>query len=365
MILIGFRWSYGGADRLANILKIQEGYELKTYLWDGDVKGFDHGVKEFLLKLFYSSRLVYFDTTAPGYPLMVKIVEKLIEAVSERITHVLRKIWVLLRGQVPSGCFNTSHMNSWVMAFYFFAYVTLIQSQMPFDLQKTIDEYLFQALLLVIVYGDDHAGALPWVKELEQYINEKSFKKFLWDYFGVVLREERGRLNFVSFEKNGTLIGDKGLVFLRHYLVRNPCREEGQSRYLPYRETSEYMVRLGWGREAGRSRDLLDVMLSALGHVYGTYASNEDAYHAIFAVYQAALQLTGMDERSVLTEVISRQDRDTLRKMRQLETSPETLMRGYPSLELLRSRNIFLPHKHQTGRTPSELDIGYDVVEWW
>jgi len=124
VIRIGSSWKHGGADALAYALGIRTILEaLEPVMVEGDVTNFDQRVLAHLTNMYLSFGLIYDDPDDPWYPQRRLITEYLIRHMMCRIVHLLGPVWAIQTGGVPSGCQNTSHMDSWVMAFWFFSFL--------------------------------------------------------------------------------------------------------------------------------------------------------------------------------------------------------------------------------------------------
>lgn len=337
-IRIGHRWSRGGMDSIAECLGIGLAECFESLLCDGDVDKFDMRVKAFFVNLYYSSMLIHEDPRSEDYELKKKIIKKIIKAIIARITQLFGDVWGIQRGGVPSGCYNTSHMDSWVMALYFCLFCVYQILMSPPEHKVQLEEEFIKVVKL-IVYGDDHVynkgkglGAT--------YFSSTLFAKFLEDCFDVELRDVRDGIPFCSREMNGWLVGEPGMIFLRHYAVINRNKTAGQSTFLPYRETREFVSRAVWGREP-KERDLVDTMLSVLGHVYGTHGSNRDAYVSLRLFYKNLVRRIDGPLDAAADEMVNRVDRHDIRKMRQHGITVEDIKTGFPTWKNLQKRNIY------------------------
>jgi len=339
-IRIGHRWSRGGMDSIAKCLGISIANCFKNILCDGDIDKFDMRVKAFFVNLYYSSSLAYEVPGSEDYEIKKKIIKQIIKAIVARITQLFGELWCIQRGGVPSGCYNTSHMDSWVMALYFCLFCVWQIFNAPKNHQAQLEEE-FIKIVKLIVYGDDHVynkgeglGST--------YFSTTLFAKFLEEMFEVELRDHRDGVPFCSTEFEGWLVGLPGMVFLKHYAVVNKNKGEGQSSFVPFRETRDYICRAAWGREP-KDRDIMDVMLSVLGHVYGTHGSNYDAYKSLMFFYRELLRFVppSYTHNQSADEMIQRVDRTDIRKMRQHGITTDDLRTGFPTWENLQSRNVY------------------------
>jgi len=361
-IRIGHRWSFGGMDEIAKCLGIGLANCFESLLCDGDIDKFDMRVKAFFMNLYYSAGMVHEKPGSEDYELKKQIIKKIIKAIIARVTQLFGEAWCIQRGGMPSGCFNTSHADSWIMALYFVLFCVWQILNAPEE-HKVLLEEEFIKYVRLIVYGDDHVYN-KGTGLAATYFSTPLFAKFLEECFEVELRDHRNGVPFCSREWNGWLIGDPGMVFLRHYSVINPYRNDpklpGQANFLPYRETREYVCRAVWGREP-KERDILDTMLSVLGHVYGTHGSNRNAYNVLKAFYGQLLRYTGKSAGSVAAdELVNRVDRNDLRKMRQHGMTMEDIRTGFPKWSTLVKRNVY-DQAYQN--TIVDFDDNEDVVD--
>jgi len=336
VIKIGHKWSRGGGDSIAESLGATL---LNCWMkeWcEGDIKGFDYSVKSVLMNLYFSGTLIYDDPTMPDHELKQAILDQIVKHMMARITNLFAGLWGIQRGGVPSGCLNTSHMDSWIMALYFFLFATFQIKNAPPEHQIELEEALI-TVIRIIVYGDDH-NYRKGTGLAGDYFGATRFAAFLKKYFDVEMRDVKDGIPFCSVAAYGWLV-DVGLTFLRHQFIVNPNKSEGQAVFLPYRETREFIARAVWGREP-RARDVIDVLLSVMGHSYGTHGSNYDAWKSLKFFYEELLAQLPEGESGAIGKAIRRQDHTDLKKMRQHGITIEDLRKGYPSFDELQKRNI-------------------------
>jgi len=347
VIQIGHKWPHGGADRLADCLGVLPGMEKMPILVEGDVKNFDQSVWERLVNLYYSMALVYDDPSSPDYEVRVRVTKLLLRNVLVRMTHLFGPVWGVQTGGVPSGKLDTSHCDSWVMAFWLFNFMTFQVMNAAEEDRYELEELLYDTIK-AIVYGDDHA----WNKSTnplgQRYFSGFAFANFMKVYFDVDVRDVLDGIPFLSETFMGRVVR-RGLTFLRHQFVRNPEHGKGaQCKYLPFRETREFIVRAAWGHES-KERTPLDVMLSCMGHAYSTYASNHDAYTALLHVYTYALRASGLQETTALERIMNSTSENDLKDMRRKGIDTADLMHGFPRWDLLVRKNEWIDAYHVIG----------------
>jgi len=354
VIQIGFSFGRGGMDYLAECLGIFLENCFDPIICGGDVNKFDMNVKQFFLNLYYSSMLVHEDPSTEDYEIKAEIIKALIKAIINRITHYFGEIWGIQRGGVPSGCYNTSHMDSWIMALYFCLFAIWQVMSAPKEHRVQLHKELIK-VVRIIVYGDDH----NWNKGKglgATYFSAVAFADFLKKSFDVELRDIEDGVPFCSTVANGWLV-TRGTTFLKHQVILNPDITPGQCKFLPFRETREFICRAVWGRTP-KKRDTLDVMLSVLGHAYGTHGANYDAWKSLKFFYEELLRTMPQNEEQAIAAIMDRQDRMDLRKMRQHSISKEDLLTGFPTFMELTKKNVLDKAYHQQ----KEIDDDEEMV---
>jgi hypothetical protein len=353
MIRIGHKWSHGGADTTANYLGINVDNCFDPIIVEGDAKLYDQTVREMFVNLYFSTMAVHLDKSSPDYPIFEQIIKFLLRNMITRISQVFGELWAIIIGGVPSGAFNTSHMDSWIMALYFCLFCVWQIHNAPLEKQVELEAHLL-LVVRIIVYGDDHLYK-KGTGESAQYFSGILFAKFMKDYFDVTIRDLKEGVPFCSTERSGFLV-TVGSTFLRHQFILNALRGiNGQPNFLPYRESREFIIRAVHGRET-KSRDVVDVMLSVVGHAYGTYASNRDAYDRLLLFYTELLSSIVEQLEDVPAMMLSRMTKDDLKKLRQTGVTAEQIVSGFPAWETLVEKNRYDPFYQDITRIEFDMD---------
>jgi len=354
LIRIGQKWAFGGVDNLAIALGIDLHNMFKRIMVEGDVKNFDQSVQAVFVKLYMSTMLIHENPESEDYAMKKKLVEYLAQRLASRITLLYGSLWAIHKGGVPSGCYNTSHMDSWIMALYFFLFCAWQVATCPDADREAVEEAVLDALLAV--YGDDHlynkgetAGSA--------YLSGHQFAFFMKQYFDVDIRDIFDGIPFLSRTYEGFL-SDRGACFLRHFFILNPHSGEGQAKFIPFRETFEYISRAVWGREV-KERDLFDVLLSVLGHAYGNYASNKEAYIILRLMYEGLLTELKIGEGEALSIILSRMGPLEIRKLRQQSMTTDNILQGFPTWDELIARNVYNEDYHDITDDVFTHDVDY------
>jgi len=353
-ISIGHSWSRGGADKLAQSLgvtSIAQGFEERFQ--EGDVTGMDHVVYGRDTDLYMSLGLIYDKADQPDAYARRFVTEYLIANLLCRQTQIMANVWAMIRGEVPSGLQNTSHMDSFQMAFWFVLYILrrAFDPGTPLEDRTAILEALADWLICIVLYGDDHLFTVGSSPLLNKYFSIITWRDFLKTYYKVEIRDCKLNATLLSIEKDGCLVHTGG-CYLKHYVVINPYKDrERQPLFLPYRESKEILAKAILGREIKGIRTPLDVALSCIGHAYGTYASNRNAYDRLKALYDTCL--IGIDHQAAVDYFVSKSNQDvrSVRMLNRFGINIADLYHGFPSFESLIKKN--------------EVDYPYHVTKLW
>lgn len=359
VICIGHPWSRGGGNTMAKRLGItlKNCYEKRVH--EGDGKNFDATVAEQCVDAYWSSMLIGMKQDTEDYKIFEAIAKFLIKNMLTRVTRIFAGIWAEVHGGVPSGAFNTSHMDSWIMLLYLTLFFSHQIRTAPEDQREILEEFYLDHIMAV-VYGDDHLYSFP-LTEYSHVFSAENFALFMKKFFNVEMRDSKSAQPFCSKEFMGMIV-EMGCTFLKHQHVVNKYRERpGQPDFLPYRESKEFMIRAVWGRET-KARDPVDVLLSVIGHAYGTYASNRDAYDRLALFYQELLRVVGDVEYAKQT-IRSRLTEMDLKRLRQLGITQEELMSGFPTWETLVEKNTYDMVYQDNGKEGRDGAYSYSMDE--
>lgn len=342
VIRVGQKWGHGGADTIAKLLNVLD-TPMSPCLVAGDVKKFDQAVLAEFVDAYWSTHLAYHDELDPDFPVIKALVKYLCYTQLTRITRLISDQWAVMKGGVPSGLWNTSHQDSWVMAMYFIMF-GLHQIRANIEVSEELELY-FIDIVRIIVYGDDHLYNRGTHVRWSHFFSGKSFASYCMRMFNVEIRDLEDGITFLSDVKMGYIVR-RGATFLRHQFVNNPYyglpAYPGQCRYLPFRETREIMARVVWSREV-KPREPLDILLSCISHAYGTYASNRDAYERLLILYETLISEINLTEETLTEELKRRAETNEASKLRQLGLSLEEIVQGFPSWETLIRKNVYDP----------------------
>jgi hypothetical protein len=356
-ICIGMKWPRGGAHEFAKQFGIEPGLESFNKLGDGDFSALDQTIHYVFLQLFYTMGGVYFDPKGKHYKVMVRILEYVARQISARVVHLCARMWAVVIGKMPTGAWMTAHGNSWIVCLYYYLFCVMQSYKMRPELRERFQLSLMQSYVQAKVYGDDHILKNKRDYEIDAYIGEIQFATWVARYVGATIRDVRTDVPFVS-EKGGMgQIKKENIVMLKQFFVRNRSVGHEQADYLPHRAARDFAIRAVWGSTV-RKRDIYDIILSTVGHAYGTYASNYHAWVWLKKLHVSATNAIPKEERErTLGMLTSRiETPDHVKRMRQSSITIEQMVGAFPSYELLEEKNRYDPIYHITCKTDTLND---------
>jgi len=346
-ISVGMKWSRGGGDKLAERLGVKRGREWQRVFGDGDFDALDQNIHYIFIQLFYWMGGVYFKKDHKDYEIMMRIIKFLAQTVSARLVRFFQHLVAVVVGKMPSGCWMTSHGDSWIVLLWFFIFGIMQILKAPLHKRAYLENCLVVRIIILIVYGDDHILSNDR-DETAELFSEEQFMHWCTTYLKVTIRDARSDVPFCVQTRNGYKTSP-GIVYLKHFMVRNREVSHGQSYYLPFRDMCDYQIKCVWGKEC-KDRDIYDFLLSTLGHAYGTYASNYDAYSWLRHAHVAAIDTLGAGKYvESLGEAMDRghTNSDFMKKMRQADISMQEIFGGYPTWETLVAKNTYDSAYHE------------------
>jgi len=361
---VGGTHGKGGTDRLAELLNIT----LAT-CWDicieaADVSGLDYSISAEDLSIYFSSMLMYEDPKVPHYKIKRRILQFVCKNVIKQIVLLTSNQWSIKTGGMASGWWDTSHGDCFCLFLWFCTFLFVQILNAPENLRDKLMEAALDWIVMVL-YGDDHLWNRTMDLDVSAWFNGAAFARFLKLYKDVDLRDQVCT-SFASKQRHGYLV-HVGSIFLKHYSVVNPYRERpAQPTFIAFRETPEFIVRAVHGR-LPKSRTCFDVILSLMGHSYGTYASNRDAYDIMAIMYQNCLDQLGLSDEEVLNRIMVDLSVDDIADFRRKGIDVADLIKGFPSWERLISQNNYSPiHRNNIQPEDSEevVNLEWDDVSW-
>jgi len=335
IIRIGMKFWWGGAECLYRYLN---GHIPGFIYVDGDITGLDKHIQDWMLLLYCMGVYPYYDWSTLNEK-DIRFLENILtvwaaNVCSKLVCHI-GSFWRYMHGQMYSGGKETSHGDSWIMAFLFFCYVQHIKQRCP-NRAYLMDEFLSRGFITIVVYGDDHIWCAPDC--LQDVMNHKTWKAFLKDHCHMTLRDENIYRSLLSVPDNTGRLAVAGPKFLKRYFIKNTFGD-GLSSILPYKPIDEQLVRA----MTTDSEVAAELIISLVGHAWDTQGTNEYSYDVIAEMYR---RVSYFDPRTPL-EILKSLDVDDIsntrlrRLIRKAGISHSEMFDHFPSLGDLRSRHVF------------------------
>jgi len=364
VIKIGINFWFGGATALA----MSVGFDDPNVIFeDGDFKHLDSTIHMILLMLYVTQASVYFNwngMTDTNAKLLRCFFRVCAERLSIKVTHMFSTIWRVIYGGMPSGAFETSHGDSWIVAFLYFLYVRQVMERYPERVSQLRELYrLFRCG--IIVYGDDHV--LFTHRDVHDIINETGFARFVAVFWGMKIRDiHRAKFLTVPHNYSGE-ISVPGIVFLKRYFVSresvftpSEIRDHKISPVLPYRPIGALIVKLAYGKADTKS--VVEYIVSSIGMAYDTQGTNRVAYDFCKHVYKHLSRAVYGNIHQILQEFMNRimregKDAYITRLMRTAHISENDIVKGFPKWSDLISRHKYSKDAVRFGGYKDEIEI--------
>jgi len=319
---------------------------------DGDFKHLDTTIHMTLLFLYVTQAFVYYDFEKMGSVnkvLFKAFLNICAQRLAIKVTHMFGSIWRVVYGGMPSGAYETSHGDSWVVAFVYFLFVASVIKRNPHRASQINALYALRRCGIV-VYGDDHI--LFTHKSVYDIINEKAFANFVKKHFNMLIRDIHAAPFITTVNDSTGCIVTPGVVFLKRYFVNrenvfSPAEivlYNITSTVLPYRPLNAIIQKFAYGK--GSCKSNIEYIVSAIGMAYDTQGTNRVAYEFCKLMYiRMSVEFFGsiQDELRKFIDELMRSEKDTFvtRLCRTLSMSPNDLVAGFPTWEDLASRHSY------------------------
>jgi hypothetical protein len=255
---IGQKWTQGGAHLLAKLLCVDHmdqyarvvlpnsdntvGGDLPSCEWkkvldgdqliaDGDVSKLDMSIKALMLLCYMMMGSIW---VAKEETHMYRMYRYLLESAAEALAGK-HCSWftdfALIIGVMPSGSFETSHGNTWIMqVFFFLTFIFKTLSECTPEERAQFFHYNSLRRIIIVLFGDDFLYSYP--KCLRGKFGIYEFEKFLKEFFHTILKKckEYGTLITYLPIQDGKVSGVKqiyghevnchmGPTFLKKYII--------------------------------------------------------------------------------------------------------------------------------------------------
>jgi hypothetical protein len=278
-IKIGMKFFFGGAQKFAEQMK----YDDPTMkFFDGDFKALDTTINRVLLELYSSQAAVYVSKQSPHYAIFMYLLQVATENLSVKAVHIFARIWKIIFGTMPSGAYETSHGNSWIVALLWFSYTIYVEIMTPHK-SALIEEVYQSGRMQFPVYGDDHVSAIG--SEISDIINEEGFAKFVNIFFKMEIRNIRSNIPFLSVPDEHGGLKVRGVVFLKRYFIARTAEfPEWMPKVLPYKHIDDFLVKLAWGNNPRLT--LADYAIASIGLAYDSMGTNHRIHELCLHMFQ-------------------------------------------------------------------------------
>lgn len=342
-IAIGISFWNGGAYEMAVKLRYNE-----EGRWFGtsDIEAYDNNIKAQMLLIYSYFSAYYYDVNRGDSKIFRELLKLSADNLTLKIVHVYKDIWRMIFGGMPSGAYETSHGDSWILMFIYVHFCMYIGLKKPSYMGK-IKDYLIRRIIYFYIYGDDFITSIPG--DLKDVLDLDIFKNFAAEYYGLTLRDCAYSKLFLSEIDVATgMITKKGVKFLSRYFVRTTAvtTRKDLPPVLPYREFSKTAKKYAYGD--GGTRNSIDHVLAAVGMAYDSFGTNRTSYEFCKFMYETNLRMIGCKSWAEYIE----KHRDALEgknvtsMLRKLSITKEVLSEGFPTITRLLDMHRYDKNKH-------------------
>jgi len=341
-IAIGISYWNGGANNIANRMHYnEEGY---TY-YTGDFSALDTSIKAHLL-LIYSVFTRYYYKNEGDYDVFEKFLQMVATNLTFKVVHLYADVWKTIYGGMPSGAYETSHGDSWIVMFTMILFFFHQGNQYP-SRMLDINNCLISEQLFFYIYGDDSLWCVP--DRLTDIINIYLYADFVEQFFQMTMRDLEETKNFLSVPDHvGGDLQVSNCVFLSKYFVDRDLitTRKDLPKVLPYRHFSKIIKKYAHGD--GSSRTTVDYILAAIGMVYDSFGTNPLSYDFCYFMYTRNMAALGVSDFFDLVtryrDSFTGKSLDNMLKKCGIPLSE--LKDGFPSKRKLLDMHINDPDKH-------------------
>jgi len=330
LIRIGLNWNHGGMQFFADdFLYTTPGMLYMMF----DIKGFDTSVIKALLELysFSTSRYYTFDDPEDEFVFM-ELLEEITHRLTTKITQFIGNIWRVVYGVMPSGTFETSHGDSWIVALIFYCFIVY----------HLLNDLLFRKEFMAAykllkwalgVFGDDNLCA--FFETLRAWFTEKNVTWFFKEFANFEIRDFVIVDHFLSeLDQKGGL-KNKGAVFLQKYAVDLPREFMGvdMPSVVHFRPLTTNVRKFGKG--SGDKTQNIDCLLRAVSGPYDN-PCNLQWYEFCRMAYNHFKKLEPNWKKKI-DLVVSNKHSVVTRMIRKCHITKKDIERGFPDKGMLMS----------------------------
>lgn len=342
-IAIGVSHWFGGAQMIADRLHYNSGNHIFNTL---DFSSLDTTLKACFLRFYSYFTMYYYNPKCPDYDLFLQFLDIVAENLTCKVAHLSCDVWKIIYGGMPSGAFETSHGDSWIVMYIRLGFI-LTQARKYPSRYNRIYSALIDGDLFFFIYGDDTLESIP--DDLNDILNYTLFSKFCTTHLQMVTRDVVQSRRFLStINKVTGNVKDKGVTFLSKYYVKASDVTEypGLPDVLPFRNFSKTMKKFAHGD--GSPRTPVDYVLASIGMVYDSFGTNDVTYEYCKFMYEQSMQSLGLDniEQFLEMHMAKFYDKSLNSLVRKAHIRVEHLKAGFPSRVTLYDMHKNDPSKH-------------------
>jgi len=346
-IAIGISHWYGGANIIAKKMHWKSGRHIYCTL---DFVGLDTTIKAAFLNVYSYFTMYYYVPGTPDYDIFIKLLKVVADNLALKVAHVYKDVWKLIYGGMPSGAYETSHGDSWIVMYIIIAYCLNVAKNNPGRYNQIYNALITEDMFFY-VFGDDTSWAIPL--EINDLINIKGLCKFVKVNLQMETRDVVESTRFLSTIEHATgELKDEGVVFLSKYFV---ARSEVTDRtdvaeILPFRPLTKTIKKYAFGD--GSFRTPMDRIIAAIGMAYDSFGTNRVAYEFCYFMYVSNMEHIGEYD---FDSVLEKYSEDFVGKnvnglLRKCNIEIEDLKKGFPSIEKLMDMHVYDKDKHRFDR---------------
>jgi hypothetical protein len=340
---IGFNWLNGGANKLANDMKfLDPDYRFATF----DVSGLDFSIYGVFLEVYsYMSLWCFnYDGDREFYDFCVAHGAS---SLALKLCHMYGNVWKRIRGQMPSGAFETSHGDSWIMLLFFMIYCEIVIEANP-HLTELIDEVREQ-IIKIVIYGDD--TIYSYHRDVREWFSCGAYCSWLLTDLNITTRDVEDVRRPLSLPDLVT--GDyryRGVVWLQRSFVSVATLAPAVRNYpglpaiVPYKDASKTIKKFAFG--SGNFRTPLCYCVVAIGMAYDTQGTNLVSYEFCREAFGYYWNYCGISSAEHLWNLVEAASCDPEQEfmwneiLGKYQVDKEDIIRGFPSLDLLLERHV-------------------------